>query len=77
LSKFSALCLQFGDQLGDFEFLFLERSFYLRELSLELYVLLVLYNERWVPNDGAEEFLFCDLFEVGETELGEEFLWSS
>ncbi len=32
-----------------------------------------------VADDGAEEFFFGDLFEVGEAEFGEEFLrgwWS-
>ena len=33
--------------------------------------------EGWVADDGAEEFLFGDLFEVGEAEFREEFLGSS
>ena len=34
----------------------------------------MLDDERWVPDNGAYEFLFCDLFEVGEAEFREEFL---
>ena len=30
--------------------------------------------EGWVADDGAKEFLFGYLFEVGEAEFGEEFL---
>jgi len=33
--------------------------------------------EGWVADDGAEKFLFGDLFEVGEAEFGEEFLVGS
>lgn len=32
------------------------------------------YKKWWVTNDRAEEFLFRDLFEVGEVEFGEEVL---
>ena len=28
----------------------------------------------WGADDGAQEFLFGDLFQVGEAEFGEEFL---
>ena len=30
--------------------------------------------EGWVADDGAKEFLFSYLFEIGEAEFGEEFL---
>lgn len=33
--------------------------------------------EGWIADDGAEEFLLGDLFEVGEAELGEKFLLES
>lgn len=32
-------------------------------------------QEGRVADDGAEEFLFGDLFKVGEVEFGEEVLW--
>lgn len=30
--------------------------------------------EGWIADDGAEKFLFGNLFEVGEAKFGEEFL---
>lgn len=55
-------------------FLCLEHGFDLRELVFEFDVLDMLDYERRVADDGAKEFLFGDLFEVGEAEFGEEFL---
>jgi len=44
------------------------------EGSFKFDIFLVLDYEWWIAYDGAYEFLLCDLFEVGESELGEKFL---
>ena len=46
----------------------------MRECGFQFDVLLMLDNERWIADDGANELFFGDLFEVGEAEFGEEFL---
>lgn len=45
-----------------------------RQVRFQLGVFVGLDDQRRVADDGAEELLFGDLFEVGEAELGEEFL---
>jgi hypothetical protein len=34
----------------------------------------VFYHERRITHDGSDELLFGDLLEVGESQLGKEFL---
>ena len=69
-----------GVQLLDhFTHMFLlcfQHGFDLRELAFEFDVLNMLDYEGWVANDGAKEFLFGNLFEVGKAEFGEEFMWA-
>lgn len=52
----------------------LQHGLHVRELGFQLAVLGRLDDLGRVADDGAEEFLLGDLFEVGEAELGEEFL---
>ena len=59
------------DQRRHLRFLRFEIRLYADELRLEFDVLLVVDRLRRVADDGAEEFLFGDLFEVGEAEFGE------
>jgi len=58
-------------------FLRFEHGFDLSELAFELEVFGMFDYKGWVTDDGAEEFLFGYLFEVGEAEFGEEFLTNS
>lgn len=55
-------------------FLCFEHGLDLSKLAFELEVLGMFDDLGWIADDGAEEFLFGYLFEVGEAEFGKEFL---
>lgn len=55
-------------------FLGFQHGLDVRELAFQLGILGGFDDGRGIADDGAEEFLFGDLFEVGEAEFGEEFL---
>jgi hypothetical protein len=55
----------------------LERGLFGRELGFQRGVVGGLDEERRLRRDGTQELFLRCLFEVGEAQLGEEFLWGS
>ena len=73
-AQISTTSIKFLNQFADMFFLRFEHCFDFRELRFEFDIFSVLDYERWVADDGAEEFFFGYLFEVGKAEFGEKFL---
>ena len=72
--QLSSPLLQIFNHLRNMLLLLLENCFHIRKLRFQFDVLLVLDNERRVPDDCAQELFFRDLLQIGEAKFGEEFL---
>ncbi len=74
LAQISPSQLQFGEKIVDFDLLRLQRAFLACQPALESDNLGMRDREWRVIEDGTQERFFGDLFEIGESQLGEEFL---
>ena len=72
-AQVTAAIFEILDYIRDVGFLRLEDGFDGGELGFEFDVFGGFDDLRRVANDGAEEFFFGYLLEVGEAEFGEEF----